>query len=770
MEGKQDHVNQLAQRLDALIQQHGAFAKEIASIKAELQALKDGLNVEKLKIEQKSVTTAQEAPSTGFKVERIKPESPKGLLSKKLRSQAENFIGTNLSSIVGAFIIVIGVGIGVKYAIDKDLISPVARIILGYLFGAGMLFTAIRLKSKYHNFSAILLSGALAIFYFVTYAAFLFFQLIPQFLTFGLMTTFTAFTVLAAITYDRQVIAHFGLVGAYAVPLLLGGEPDQTWVLFLYMGIVNVGILIISFQRYWKSLYYVSFLLTWLIYSQWYFFEYQSSQFGIGFTFLVLFFGIFYLTFLAYKLLQKEQFRRDDILLLLLNAFIFFGVGYGLIDKQDGGDRFLGLFALLNAIIHFGVSLLIYRQKLADRNLLYFIVGLVLVFITLAIPIQLKGKWVTLLWMAEATLLFWIGRSQSVRFYERFSYPLIGLAFFSLLLEWSYAYEIYTYSASKRIMPIFNVHFLTSTLFMAAFGFMTWLNWRIPFKPIAEKPRKFNVISFVLPAIFLFISYNAFRLEIGSYWDQLYQDSYLAINENGDDSREVRNRALPLFRYIWVLNYTFAFLIGLIYLNGLKIKSTSLGIATLIFSTLALLVFLFEGLNVLSSLRNFYLDQSQSSYFNPNVFYIGIRYILFGLVGVLFYSISLYLKDNFNREAITRLFDLTLHFVLLFIASSELINWLNIASRSTSIQLSLSILWGSYALGLIVLGIWRRKQHLRMGAIVLFGITLAKLFFYDLNELDTISKTVVFVSLGILLLVISYLYNKYNSLLDDAET
>lgn len=44
--------------------------------------------------------------------------------------------------------------------------------------------------------------------------------------------------------------------------------------------------------------------------------------------------------------------------------------------------------------------------------------------------------------------------------------------------------------------------------------------------------------------------------------------------------------------------------------------------------------------------------------------------------------------------------------------------------------------------------------------MALFAITLIKLFFYDIAHLNTISKTIVFVSLGILLLIISFLYNK----------
>ncbi|WP_205944086.1 DUF2339 domain-containing protein [Pedobacter sp. HDW13] len=65
----------------------------------------------------------------------------------------------------------------------------------------------------------------------------------------------------------------------------------------------------------------------------------------------------------------------------------------------------------------------------------------------------------------------------------------------------------------------------------------------------------------------------------------------------------------------------------------------------------------------------------------------------------------------------------------------------------------------------------KNKKHLRIGAMVLFGITLIKLFVYDIAYLSTISKTIVFVSLGILLLIISFLYNKYKHLIiDDVET
>jgi len=62
-----------------------------------------------------------------------------------------------------------------------------------------------------------------------------------------------------------------------------------------------------------------------------------------------------------------------------------------------------------------------------------------------------------------------------------------------------------------------------------------------------------------------------------------------------------------------------------------------------------------------------------------------------------------------------------------------------------------------------------KKKHLRLGAIVLFGVTLLKLFFYDISHLNTIAKTIVFVSLGVLLLVISFLYNKFRDVIAEDQ-
>ena len=680
------------------------------------------------------------------------------------KSDLEKFIGENLINKIGIAILIIGVGIGAKYTIENDLISPLTRIILGYLVGSGLLGLGMKLKTKYENFSAVLVSGAMTIFYFITYAAFSFYDLIPQIVAFMLMVIFTIFTVIAALKYNKQVIAHIGLVGAYAVPFLLSTDPGNAAILFSYTAIINIGILFIAFTKYWKPLYYVSFGLTWLIYTSWFAFSYETTEhFSMAWIFLAAFFAIFYTIFLAYKLLQKEKFDIVDILLLLINSFIFYGIGYALLEDNEIGNKYLGLFTLGNALIHLVVSVVIYRQKLADRNLFYLIAGLVLVFITIAIPVQLNGSWVTLLWVGEAALLFWIGRTKNAPVYEKLSYPLMVLAAFSLFQDWGQAYTHYDLDAIiPDVTPIINIHFLSSVLFIAALWFINSVNRNKNYTPaMASNKELTKTVSMAIPALLIFIIYFAFILEIRNYWDQLYRPSSISGYKGHPDLEYFKNNSLIL--------YSMLFLSVLSMVNIKKLKDSLLAQINLGLNTLVMAIFLTQGLYELSELRVSFINGTQ--YYEGSYINIGLRYISFIFVALMLVTSYQYIRQENTKKELKIIFELLVHLTLLWIISSELLHWMDLATATQSYKLGLSILWGLYALLLIALGIFQKKKYLRIGAMVLFGITLLKLFFYDISHLETIPKTIVFVSLGILLLIISFLYNKYKDIIgDDIES
>ena len=94
------------------------------------------------------------------KPETTKKETPLSALTKDFDSHRsdrssgrkninyEKYIGENLFSKIGILILVVGIGLFVKYAIDKEWINEVFRTILGFVAGSGLLFVAERLQKN----------------------------------------------------------------------------------------------------------------------------------------------------------------------------------------------------------------------------------------------------------------------------------------------------------------------------------------------------------------------------------------------------------------------------------------------------------------------------------------------------------------------------------------------------------------------------------------------------------------------------------------------
>jgi len=71
-----------------------------------------------------------------------------------------------------------------------------------------------------------------------------------------------------------------------------------------------------------------------------------------------------------------------------------------------------------------------------------------------------------------------------------------------------------------------------------------------------------------------------------------------------------------------------------------------------------------------------------------------------------------------------------------------------------------SALWMAYGAMLMTIGFWRASAFLRWQALVLIAFTIGKVFVYDISELDRIYRILSFIVLGILLLTISFAYQR----------
>ena len=705
---------------------------------------------------QETSQPRQETPPITF-TPKANPFAPK----KKVRNPFEpkqptnweRFIGENLFSKIGIVIIIIGVFIGVKYSIQHNLISPAMRLVLGYLMGIGLFVTGAMLKKKYESFSAILVSGAMTIFYFVTFIAYAVFGYFPQSLAFVLMFLFTAFTVLASLSYNQVVIAIIGLVGGYAVPFLLSNNSGQVEILFAYTAIINIGVLILSFYKQWRSLYISALFLTWLLLFSTWASAYQYDDFVPYFVFNLVTFLTFYVAFIAQKIYRVQELEAVDVLLFLFSSLSFYAMGVWLIlDYYPNNRTFVAMFTLLNAVFHFLVGYYFHLKKAPSQALKYLVLVLALSFATLVIPIQFKGTWITIFWIAEAALLFGFGRTKKMPVYERISYAVVILATFSLLIDWGKgSYSIFDMEdASAYITPFANSLFITGLLYSAAVGAMAYINDKYKETGTLNK-----VLSFLFNIFSVLILYCTFYREISVFCDMraLHQDPEIY-------SHYEAYQDLNTFKGVWHIIYSVLFISAYSFLNVKYLKKKLLAELQIGLNFLLLTIFMTLGLYYFSELRERYMEEAQEGG-QLSLWFLNIRYV--GLLSLVALGNSIYALSKFLefKTGARRVLEMLLHLVILWVASSELLHWTDIYESVANYKLGLTILWGGYAILLVVLGIFKRKKYQRISGIILVGFTLLKLFFYDTTHLDTLHKTIVFVLLGVLLLVASFLYNKY---------
>ncbi len=773
---KKSDKHELLEKLNLLLKKQSDFQQEINELQRQIISLRvnefediasteeilDFESVEETNPDEKEVLMFTE-PQRDIQNKKSKKDGTKSGISAEI----EKFIGENLINKVGIAVLIFGVGIGVKYAIDNDLISPLVRIILGYLVGFGLAGFAIRLKAKYLNFSAVLFSGAMAIQYFITYAANSYYNLFPQIAAISLMVIITILTVTLALYYKQQVIAHFGLVGAYIVPYLLKEPFANVTILFIYIAIINAGILFISTQKKWKPLNYLAFVATWTIFISWFATENYNNQLGTCLTFLGIYFSIFYLVFLSYKLLLKEKFSIDDIFFLLVNSGILYFIGFTAINSVESSKEYLGLFTITNAVLHGVTSYFVNKTKLTDKSLFYWIIGIAIAFFTLAIPVQFKNDLTAVLWSAEAALIFWYARNQKIKVYEYISFFIIFITTISTAFNWSVtSYNLFSNIIDKIFTPILNTAFLSSFIVILFFSFIIYFNRKSKIE-IATNQNSTIAFDVIFSIIFLLVLYFTFFTEISLYWNNVQlQASFEAVSDGSwQKQSENLNFDITKFRGIWLINYTLLFTSLLSFTNFRWLKNINFDAFLLVINLFMIILFLGNGLTILGQLRTSYLHPEQTPNYLVSISHLVIRYISLAFFTALINSTYRFVIIRFQAAIFHQIFEIALSISVIWVCSSELINWLSLSGSNEIYKHWLSILWGAFSLILVSYGIWKRKKHLRIFAIILFSGTLVKLFFYDLTNLETIPKTMVFLFTGILLLIVSYLYNKYTKMI-----
>ena len=87
-------------------------------------------------------------------------------------------------------------------------------------------------------------------------------------------------------------------------------------------------------------------------------------------------------------------------------------------------------------------------------------------------------------------------------------------------------------------------------------------------------------------------------------------------------------------------------------------------------------------------------------------------------------------------------------------------DWARAHSIEIAGNFTYSALWMAYGAMLMVIGFWRGSAFVRWQALLLIAATIIKVFVLDTSQLDRIYRILSFVALGVLLLAVSFAYQR----------
>ena len=220
----------------------------------------------------------------------------------------------------------------------------------------------------------------------------------------------------------------------------------------------------------------------------------------------------------------------------------------------------------------------------------------------------------------------------------------------------------------------------------------------------------------------------------------------------------------PSFSYLIIWGYNLVMIaIGLTFT---RLKKTPL--FTEIFTIVAVLMtfgYLIAGNQNTIDLRNVVLNHElSSSYFLTHFLVVGIVVYLFYLLR----RVSFQITDNpsFHKWGLVVLSVFGLALASMELDQIAVFSFFDAETNSTLDILrhtqreGYTTLWGIYSFILIIYGMRKKNPHMRILSLVLFAATLLKLFILDIKGMSDAGKIIAFISLGALLLVVSFLYQK----------
>ena len=362
----------------------------------------------------------QEAGSSSPDVQ----QSPRATAEEVVGRAVRNFfLGGNTVVRVGMFVLLIGIVMLLKYAIDNDYLSEEIRLAGSAIVGMALIVFGFRQRSSRPGFSHTLQGGGLAALYLVIVFGMKAYELIPPTPGFVFLVLIAGLGGALAVLQDALALIVIGIIGGFMAPILAWSGLDNQVVVFSYYLLLNVSILGVAWFKPWRVLNLVGFLFTFGVATAWGVLQYEPERLATTEPFLIAFFLLYF----AVPILLADRLpgpRRGwvDGTLVFGTPLAFLAFQHNLVSDQPWGMAFTALSAAALYLV-MGRWLLTRGGKTMQSMFEGFL-AIGVGFVTLAIPYALGHNALTgAAWAIEGAGLYWMGVRQ-----QRWISRLAGVA------------------------------------------------------------------------------------------------------------------------------------------------------------------------------------------------------------------------------------------------------------------------------------------------------------------------------------------------------
>ena len=673
-------------------------------------------------LEQKRLAEEAEQELHKLQDEKLKqlkeePLSMDAVIRQEIKTNMESFLGLNILNKLGVALIILGV-ILLGHLANEHITNEVRSAFI-FLLGLLMLGGGEFLNKKKANvFSLGLTGGGVAVLYIAVAISFFYMNLLSAPVAFVLCVLISFVSLLLSYRYNAQVIAVFALIGGFSSVIFIRSDAAYPLLIYYelaYFTLLGVFSLLLSFIKKWYAAQYMGFFGQLIAISGGILSSIPSGYqipVGVALTYVLLFFMIYSLIPLISTYRTKAPLETPDHVLMGINIFlgsaiIFFTLSA--YQRTEWNDIFLLVLCAWHLVIARMSESFLKSEK--TFHAIAYITGLG--FAVIIVPSIFGLANLSMGWLVQGTALLVCGLIMKNR-----SLRIAGWVIFGMCLAIFLMFDFMNPASLE-----FYVRYLSITICSALIAF-------IYFYCGAKDSNKFKVLKTLVL--------------VNIWWFSVFTVQTRLIH--------LLPEALPIpqrFFFLNMLTTAITFLWAYIIARNKYLTDNRVRIVSTIASILAILYLL--GVN--SGFRAFSMPETPTGFIALGV----ITAIIINLISVFVFI------DVVKYLTVRRTFSIEWYPV--FIASFILL----LMTQNLYIMMDLrvssavfTLLFAVAALCFISFGFIKRFLYIRLVGLGVSFAVVAKFIFVDLAFQGTLTRIISVFSLGISLLVISFIYQYFD--------